>query len=101
MNPTPLKALVAFVPVSMLLSGSLVLFFRRKTVYAWLQLIGAVSLVVVVFAHVFEALHLFPSMHWGFERSAGHFLDLVSAVFGLTLFPFGYLLYALNAGKQL
>jgi hypothetical protein len=41
-------------------------------------------------SHVSEALHLFPG--WGLERSAGHYLDLSSAVVGLTLFPLGYFL---------
>ncbi len=45
--------------------------------------------------HVSEALHLFPWMHWGLEDSFGHYLDLSSAVLGLTLFPTGYLLDAL------
>jgi hypothetical protein len=50
--------------------------------------------VVVVLTHIGEALHLFPSMYWGQERSAGHYLDLLSAVLELTLFPAGYLLQA-------
>jgi hypothetical protein len=44
-------------------SGSLVLFFRAKTVSCLMQLLGAVCLVLVVLAHVSEALHLFPWMH--------------------------------------
>jgi hypothetical protein len=51
--------------------------------------------VIVALAHVFEALHLFPWMHWGLEASPGHYLDLSGAVLGLTLFPIGYLLHAL------
>jgi len=31
-------------------------------------------------------------MHWGAEHSAGHYLDLSSAVLGLTLFPAVYLI---------
>jgi hypothetical protein len=49
---------------------------------------------MVVFAHIREALHLFPWMYWGPEPSSGHSIDLESAVFGLTLFPVGYLLPA-------
>ncbi|HYM09360.1 MAG TPA: hypothetical protein VEU62_01435 [Bryobacterales bacterium] len=96
MNATLLKALVALLPAGMLLSGSVVLFLRGKTVGAFLQLLGAACLVLVVLTHVFEALHLFPWMHWGLERSAGHYLDFSSAVLGLTLFPTGYLLHALR-----
>jgi hypothetical protein len=51
---------------------------------------------MVALTHVFEALQLFPGMRWGFEHSPGHYLDLSSAVLGLTLFPTGYLLHALR-----
>ena len=57
MNVTLLKALVALVPTCMLLSGSVVWFFREKTLWTFLQVVGAGCLVVVVLAHVSEALH--------------------------------------------
>src|SRR5216684_3774142 len=98
MSVTLLKALVALLPASLLFSGSVALFLRGKTVYAFLQLIGAGCLVLVVLTHVCEALHLFPWMQWGLEHSIGHYLDMWSAVLGLTLFPIGYLFHAL--GKQ-
>lgn len=56
----------------------------------FMQLVGASCIVLVVLTHVCEALRLFPAMHWGLEHSAGHYLDLVGAVLGLTLFPAGY-----------
>jgi len=59
MNVTLLKALVASVPASMLFSGSVVLFFRGRTLSSFLQLVGTGCLVVVVLTHVSEALHLF------------------------------------------
>jgi hypothetical protein len=96
MNVTLLKALAALLPASMLFSGSLVLILRGKAASSFLQLLGAGCLVLVVLTHVFEALHLFPWMHWGLEHSAGHYLDFSSAVLGLTLFPIGYLLHALT-----
>jgi hypothetical protein len=96
MNVTLFKALVALVPTCMLFSGSAVLFVRRKSGSSFLQLLGAGCLVVVVLTHVSEALHLFPSMHWGLEHSLGHYLDFWSAVLGLTLFPIGYLLHAVT-----
>jgi hypothetical protein len=37
-------------------------------------------LLVVVLTHVAEALHLFPAMGWGEPDSAGHYVDLASAV---------------------
>jgi hypothetical protein len=95
-NITLSKALVALVPTSMLLSGSVVLFFKRKTLYSFLQLFGAGCLVVVVLCHVFEALYLFPWMGWGLEHSVGHYLDFWSVILGLTLFPVGYLFHALT-----
>ena len=95
MNVTLLKALIAFLPAGMLFSGSSILFFREKSGRSLLQLLGAACLVVVVLTHVFEALQLFPWMHWGLQHSIGHYLDFSGAVLGLTLFPTGYLLHAL------
>jgi hypothetical protein len=96
MNATLCIALLALAPVSVLFAGSVILFLRGKTVASFLQLLGAGCLVVVVLAHVCEALHLFPWMHWGLEHSVGHYLNLWSGVLGLTLFPFGYLFHALR-----
>ena len=80
----------------MLFSGSIVLFLKGKTLWSLLQLLGAGCLVVVALIHVSEALRLFPWMHWGLEDSAGHYLDLWSAILGLTLFPVGYFFHALS-----
>jgi len=96
MNVTLLKALVALVPACVLFFCSVVLFLKGKTVWSFLQLLGAGCLVLVVLTHVSEALHLFPWMHWGLEHSVGHYLDFWSAILGLTLFPIGYLLHALT-----
>jgi hypothetical protein len=93
---TLMRSLVASLPVGMLFAGSLALFLKGKALSSLLQLLGAGCLVVVVLAHIGEALHLFPWMEWGLERSAGHYLDLGSTVLGLTSFPFGYLLHTLN-----
>jgi hypothetical protein len=96
MNFTLLEVLVALVPACVLFSGSVVLCARRKTVWSLLQLVGAGCLVVVVLCHVSEALRLFPWMHWGLKHSVGHDLDFWSCVLGFTLFPIGYLFYALT-----
>ncbi len=94
--PRLAKALVALVPAGILFVGAVLLFLREKILGSFLQLLGVGCLVVVVLAHIAEALHLFPWMHWGEEHSVGHYLDLRSAVLGLTLFPMGYLLHALT-----
>ena len=86
-----MKALAALVPVSLLLVYSVAVFVTRKTVSATLQMVGATCLVVVVLAHVAEALHLFPAMRWGEPDSVGHYTDLSSAVLGVTLTPLGYI----------
>jgi succinate dehydrogenase/fumarate reductase cytochrome b subunit len=86
-----IKALSLLVPASLLLWYSLVLFKRRLS-WSALQLVGAAALVITVLTHVCEGLALFPWMGWGAESSPGHYLDLSSAVLGLTLFPTGWLI---------
>jgi hypothetical protein len=86
----------AGVPACILLTGSVTLFSKERTLWSFLQLFGAGCLVVVVLTHVFESLDLLPWMLWGRPHSAGHYLDLGSAAFGVTLFPVGYLLGALK-----
>ena len=94
MNGTLIRALIAFVPISMLLSGAMVLFARDKTAGSLLQLFGAASLALVVLIHICEALHWFSSAQWGFEHSLGHYIDLSAAVVGVASFSVGYLLHA-------
>lgn len=96
MNAPLFKALVALFPAGLLLSGSTIMFFRGKTQVIFMQLVGAGCIMLVVLTHMCEALHLFPAMHWGLEHSVGHYVDLVGAVLGLTLFPAGYFLHALR-----
>jgi hypothetical protein len=96
---TLVRALAALAPACMLFAGSVILFCRWKTVCSLLELLGAGCLVLVVLTHLSEALHLFPSMNWGLEDSAGHYLDLGSAVLGLTLFPVGYLFHTLQSER--
>ena len=95
MNMILVKALAAFVPVCMLFAGSLVLLFRVKSAWCVLQVVGVGCLVVVIIAHLCEALHLLTWMGWGLEHSAGHYVDLLGAVLGATLFPLGYVVDAL------
>jgi hypothetical protein len=93
-NATLIKAAIAFVPASSLFIASVIMFARHRTVPAFLQLLGAGCLVVVVLTHVAEALHLFPAMEWGDPHSAGHYLDLSSAVIGVTLLAVGLFMRA-------
>jgi hypothetical protein len=95
-----LKSLIALVPASVLLVASAIIFIREKRLSSALQLVGTSGVVIVVFAHLCEAFHLFPWMHWGEEHSAGHYLDLFGAVVGLTLFPLGFLLSALTLRRH-
>ncbi|MBO0756790.1 MAG: hypothetical protein J2P54_13095 [Bradyrhizobiaceae bacterium] len=90
------KALGALAPICVLLSGSAVMFFRKRTLPLFMQLFGAGCLAVAALTHVCEALRLFPGMDWGAEHSVGHYVDLCGAVLGLMLFPAGYLLHALK-----
>jgi hypothetical protein len=78
MNATLQITLLAVVPVCMLFAGSAVLFFRATTVASFLQLLGAGCLVIVVVAHLSEALHLFPWMNWGRSHSIARFLECCS-----------------------
>ncbi len=57
-----------------------------------MQLVGGGFLVIVVLTHICEALSLFSFMQWGSPHSAGHYLDLGSAILGIVLFPTGFLL---------
>jgi len=99
MNPTLIKALTALVVVLILLRGAAALYAQTRAVSALLLIAGAACLMVVVFTHVCEALNLFPSMGWGAKGSVGHYLDLASAVLGVTLLAVGYLIYALSKRK--
>ena len=81
---------------ALLFLGAVVLFLREKSGSSLIQLVGAGCLLVVVAAHVSEALQLFAWMQWGLPHSLGHYVDLWSAVVGLTLFPVGYLSHALT-----
>jgi len=83
------------IPVILLFAGSTILLSKRRSIASWLQLIGSTGMMAVVLTHFSEAFGLIPWMGWGLEDSAGHYLDLGSAVVGFSLFPIGYLAHAL------
>jgi len=96
MNDAVTKPFVALIPACVLFAGSAIIFLRRKTVSSFFQLLGAAALVVVVLAHVLEALRVWPQMGWGSQSSVGHYLDLSCAMLGVTLFSLGYLIHAVD-----
>lgn len=84
------------VSASLLLAGSIVLSVRERNASSIPQVLGAGGLALVVLTHFAEALDLLPWMRWGLDNSPGHYLDLGSAALAVTLFPMGYLIYALR-----
>ena len=90
---TSLAAIGVFVVA--LLCGPAVLFARQRTLWRFVRLLGAGFLVVVVLTHFAEALRLLPGLGWGLPNSAGHYVDLVSAVLGLTLLALGHVAHVL------
>jgi hypothetical protein len=52
------------IPVCAIFFVSIMGLAREKTVWRFPQLIGAASLLMVVLAHIAEAFHLMPWMHW-------------------------------------
>jgi hypothetical protein len=63
-------------------------------------LFGSACLLMVVLTHVAEAFHIFPTMGWGLPSSVGHYLDLVSAIFGAALILLGLVIDALTRRKN-
>lgn len=84
------------IPVCAIFLVSTAGFAREKTVWRFLQLLGAIFLLIVVLAHIGETFHLVSWMRWGENDSPGHYLDLFSALLGLILLPLGYLLHVLR-----
>ena len=91
-NLTLLKAVAGLILAGVLCASSTLAHRKKRTWSSAFQLAGACCLLVVVAIHICEALHLLPSMNWGAANSAGHYLDLVSAIAGVTLLLFGLLL---------
>ena len=72
------------------------MFFRRFSTATGLLLLSVACLIVVVLTHVAAALQVFTFMGWGQPDSAGHYLDLTSAILGCTLLAGGLLAAALD-----
>ena len=95
MNQTFTNAILFSLPLAVLFVWSLVLFCRKRP-FSSLQLLGAVSLLIVLFAHLCEAEHWLPFMHWGEPHSIGHYLDLTSAILGIAFSATGIVLGTLK-----
>jgi ABC-type transport system involved in multi-copper enzyme maturation permease subunit len=72
-----------------------------RPIWRLLQLLGLACLAIVVLTHVAEAFHLFPTMGWGQSNSAGHYVDLFSAILGCTLLLLGLIGSAFMRRKNL
>lgn len=100
MTPTLARSIVVAVPVIVLLVVSLARLSRRRTASAVLQLAGALCVVVVVLAHVAEGARLLGFMGWGEPHSAGHFVDLGSAILGVVLLAASALSAGVGRARQ-
>jgi hypothetical protein len=100
-NNSLVIALLGLVPIGMLFVGSVSIFLKQKTLASISQLIGASCMVAVILFHICEVFGIFPWMSWGSENSVGHYLDLLCAVLGVSLFPIGFLLNALKKKQDI
>jgi len=99
MNTTLVRSFVALIPVALLL-WSIGVLSKERTLGPILAFLGAVCLLIVVLTHVAESLHLFAFMHWGDAHSAGHYLDLTSAILGVSLSSAGLILRARGRARS-
>ena len=91
-SPVVLKGLLALVAVGVFLCVSAALFRTRKSFGSALQALGIGCFAVMALTHVFEAFSILPALGWGQPHSVGHFIDLVSALLGVTLVTTSFLL---------
>ena len=99
-NSTLVKALIALLPICILLAASGVMFAKQRRLWSVLQLLGAAGMMLIVLAQLCEALQILPWMRWGQEHSTGHYVDLLVGIVGITFFPLGFLLHALTIGTK-
>lgn len=71
---------------------SAVQFVKKQAVSRCLRLIGSAFLLVVVASHLAEKFQWLAWLGWGLPDSPGHYIDLVSAILGTSLFAGGLLL---------
>ena len=80
------KAIGLAIPAAVFLVWSGAAWRRSHTFSTLLRVIAAVCLLVVVLTHVAEARGWFRTMRWGQPDSAGHYVDLASAILAASLF---------------
>ena len=99
-NLTLLKALAGLILIGVLCASSTLTHRKKRSWSSAFQLAGACFLLVVVASHVCEALQLLPWMDWRATNIAGHYLDLVGAIAGLTLLSLGLLLRVIKSWRS-
>jgi hypothetical protein len=72
----------------------------RERVGRSLLVFGLACVIVVVLTHVAEAFDILPAMGWGRPNSAGHYLNLASAILGCVALPLGFLAVILSGRKS-
>ena len=90
MNVTLVKALVALIPTAALFVRAAFRLRREGNAAGVLHLCGSAFLAIVVFTHITEGLHILEFMGWGERHSAGHYVDLSSAILAVTLLSAAY-----------
>ena len=95
------KAAAALGIACVLLTCTSIAFARRRRIYQLLLALGAGSLLLTVLTHVCETFDLFAFMRWGESNSAGHFLDLSTAVLGIAMLLSGVLGASLSRFRHL
>lgn len=93
------RAAVMLAPTLVLLGTSFVSYRAKKTLPSFMQFAGASFMLVVVFAHICEGFSILAFMGWGKEGTIGHYLDLSSAILGVTLFAVGSVLRVASRGS--
>jgi hypothetical protein len=78
------------IPVFIAFGASAKAFAKERTLATLVQLVGAVCLLVVLFAHLSEALGFLPAIGWGQPNTVGHYIDLACAITGVVLLAVGY-----------
>lgn len=86
--------------VVLVFSAALLALLRHRRQADLVQLFGSALLLVMVLTHIAEHFHLLMAMRWGSPDSAGHYLDLMSAVGGIGLLCGGIAMKFVHKSRQ-